>query len=168
MPYGFEDKLYNKQNSTFEINFEFMNKILEIGKEYDVMICLENMPMRNFSIATPYEILNVVNLINDKYFKICLDTGHAATFPDLSVSQVVRDLGDKIAAFHIHDNHPDKDLHLWPYFGTIDWDDFSKALNEISYNGGLCLETAPPNSLPDLLYDKLCNNLFEIMKTITK
>lgn len=166
MPCGIHDKNDNNQDTTLKVNIEFMNKVLEIGKEYGINICLENMPMPNFSIATPYEILDFVNLINDDNFKICLDTGHVATFPDISAAQAVRDLGDKISAFHIHDSHPNADLHLWPYFGRTDWKDFSKALKEINYSGGLCLETSAPGNLPDEIFEDLCIDLAKIIKTI--
>lgn len=168
MPYDINEKGTDKQPLTLQINLEFMKKVLEVAKEYDITVCLENMPMRNFSLATPYEILDFVKMINDDHFKICLDTGHVATFPDISVAQAVRDLGSEIHAFHIHDSFPDRDLHLLPYFGTIDWEDFSNALQEIDYKGGLCLETAPPHKLPNEIYEPLCINLFNIMKKITK
>lgn len=167
MPYDISEKGTDKEPLTLEINLDFMQKALKIAKEYDITICLENMPMRNFSLATPYEILDFVKMINDDHFKICLDTGHVATFPDISVAQAVRDLGNEIRAFHIHDSFPDRDLHLLPYFGTINWQDFASALKDINYKGGLCLETAPPHKLPTEIYEPLCINLFKIMKTIT-
>lgn len=166
MPCDISERGTEKAPITLETNLEFMQKVLKSAKEYGITVCLENMPMRNFSLATPYEILDFVNLINDENFKICLDTGHIATFPELSAAQAVRDLGDKIRAFHIHDSFPDRDLHLLPYFGTIDWSDFSKALKEINYTGALCLETAPPHRLPDDIYEDLCINLAKIMQTI--
>lgn len=166
MPYGINEKGTDEQQLTLDINLDFMTKVLNIAKEYDITVCLENMPMRNFSLATPYEILNFVKLINDDHFKICLDTGHVATFPELSVAQAVRDLGSEIRAFHIHDSFPDRDLHLLPYFGTIDWDDFKVALKDINYNGGLCLETAPPHKLPNDIYEDLCLSLNQIMRII--
>lgn len=168
MPYGINNKGTENQRLTLEINLNFMNKVLEIAKEYGITICLENMPMRNFSLATPYEILDFVKLINDDNFKICLDTGHIATFPELSAANSVRDLGNKIRAFHIHDSFPERDLHLLPYFGTIDWNDFSKALKDINYKGALCLETAPPHNLPDDIYEELCITLSKIVNIIIK
>ena len=124
------------------------------------------MPFPKFSLATPYEILDFVKLVNDDNFKICLDTGHVATFSELSVAKAVRDLGNEIRTFHIHDSVPDRDLHLLPCFGTTDWIDFSKALKEINYKGALSLETAPPKKLPDDIYEDLCLNLVKIMKMI--
>lgn len=166
MPYGIDDKGTENQPLTLEINLKFMNKVLKIAKQYDITVCLENMPMRNFSLATPHEILNLVKLINDDNFKICLDTGHVATFPELSAAQAVRDLGTEIRAFHIHDSFPDRDLHLLPSFGTIDWNDFSNALKDINYTGALCLETAPPRNLPNDIYEEMCVILAKIVNNV--
>lgn len=167
MPCGISERDTDEAKITLDINLDFMRKALSIAKEYGITICLENMPMRNFSLATPYDILNFVKLINDENFKICLDTGHVATFPELDVAKAVVDLGSEIRAFHIHDSFPDRDLHLLPYFGTINWKDFSAALKTINYNGGICLETAPPHALPNDLYEELCVSLAKIMKIIT-
>lgn len=166
MPCGIGERGTEQQKVTLDVNLEFMSKVLQIAKQYDVTVCLENMPMRDFSLATPYEILDFVQLINDENFKICLDTGHVATFPELSVSKAVRDLGKHIRTFHIHDSFPDRDLHLFPYFGSIDWKDFSAALKEIDYKGGLCLETAPPHSLSNEIYEELCVTLAKLIGNI--
>lgn len=167
MPCGIDEKGTEKAKVTLDINLDFMQKALVIAKQYGITICLENMPMRNFSLATPYEILDFVKIINDDNFKICLDTGHIATFPELSAANALRDLGSKIRAFHIHDSICDRDLHLFPFFGITDWKDFSKALKEINYQGGFCLETAPPNNLPNDIYEELCFSLSKIVRTIT-
>ena len=167
MPCGINERGTEQQKITLDVNLNFMNKALEIAKQYDVTICLENMPMRDFSLATPYEILDFVKIVNDDHFKICLDTGHVATFPELSVADAVRDLGNEIRAFHIHDSIPDRDLHLFPYFGKINWNDFSIALKDINYQGALCLETAPPHILTDEIYEELCISLAKLISNIT-
>ncbi len=168
MPCGISERGTEEAKITLDVNLEFMRRVVDVAKGYGITVCFENMPMRDLSIATPYEILDFVRLINDDNFKICLDTGHVVTFPELSVGQCVRDLGNEIRAFHIHDSFPDRDLHLLPYFGTIDWEDFSKALKEINFNGGICLETAPPYKLPNDIYEELCISLGKIMKKITE
>ena len=48
----------------------------------------------------------------------------------------------------------------------IDWQDFSKALKDINYTGALCLETAPPDSLSDDVYEDLCIVLSKIMQML--
>ena len=51
-------------------------------------------------------------------------------------------LGDRITAFHVHDNNGVTDQHLAPYMGILDWDDFVDALRAIRYDGTMCFETS--------------------------
>ncbi len=166
MPLGADDTVTGNEKGTWDINLRFMKELLITAKEYGVTICLENMPMTKFSMAKPAAILNFVEEIGDDNFKICLDTGHAALFDDVSLCDEVRRLGDKIKVLHIHDNKCGKDLHLMPYFGTIDWKAFARSLKDIGYDGVFSLETAAPGKLPDSLFEKSSIMLYEIADEI--
>lgn len=166
MPLGADDTVTGNEKGTWEINLMFMKELLITAKEYGVKICLENVPMAKFSLAKPAAILNFAEAINDENFKICLDTGHASLFDDLSLCDEVRRLGDKIKVLHVHDNKYGKDLHLMPYFGTIDWKAFAISLKDIGYNGVFSLETSAPNTLPDFLFEKSSILLYEIANEI--
>ena len=163
MPFGTSDCGSGNEDKTWEINLEFMSELLKTAKKHDVIICLENMPMKNFSLSKPEKILELVDTINDDNFKICLDTGHVATFEDkLSLADEVRRLGDKIYALHVHDNNFGIDLHMMPYHGRIDWDEFRKALKDINYRGSFNLETLPSRKLPDDIFEDMCKALGKI------
>lgn len=116
--------------------------LLKTAKEYDITICLENMPMPQFSLGSPQAVLDFVKAINDDQFKICLDTGHVAIFPDLTPANVLRQMGTEVRAFHIHDNDGIRDLHKVPYNGVIDWKDFGRALRETKCKAVFSYETA--------------------------
>ena len=80
MPFGIHDKVTGEGQETWNLNMEFMEELLIHAKKYGVTICLENMPMPEFSIATPAEILSFVRAIDDADFRICLDPGHVAVY----------------------------------------------------------------------------------------
>lgn len=162
MPYGTEDKNTETASKTIESNLNFFRELLPTARQHDVTICLENMPFRNFSLSTPEEILGFVNEINDSNFKICLDTGHVATFADLVLAQETIRLGEKIRALHVHDSRAGMDLHLMPYYGITDWPSFMKALKDINFDGAFCLETAPPAGLCDDVFETAGRLLGEI------
>lgn len=168
MPYGIDEINTVNAKKTWDINVTFMNTLLKTAKEYDVTICLENMPMPNFSLAKPEEILRFVETINDDNLKICLDTGHVAVYDDLNLGDEVRRLSNKIRALHVHDNSHGMDLHMMPYFGIIDWSDFAAALHDIKFDGCFSLETAPPSKLPDTEYEDMCKLLFKIASNIAR
>lgn len=166
MPFGTADKGTEHARETWEINVAFMGELLETAKEYDVTICLENMPMPRFSIGSPSEILKLVKTMDDTHFKVCLDTGHVAVYEGLTPAGAMRELGDTVRVLHVHDNNGQTDLHMMPYFGIIDWKDFYQALKECGYKGVFSVETAPPQRLPDRIYEEMCRTLSKIVREI--
>lgn len=166
MPYGTMEKDTEYTQNTWDMNLEFMSELLKTAKEYDVTICLENMPMPSFSIGSPTEILKFVRVMNDEHFKICLDTGHVAVYDGLTPADAVRELGNEIRVLHIHDNSGKVDQHLLPYFGIIDWKDFGRALKECEFEGVFSYETAPPSNLPTPIFEEMCILLVKLAKEI--
>jgi sugar phosphate isomerase/epimerase len=68
------------------------------------------------------EAPNLVEILRIGHFKdvgICLDTGHAHMSG--GVAAAIAELKPLIRTTHIHDNHGQKDEHLWPGDGTIAW-----------------------------------------------
>lgn len=166
MPFGIQDKGTDKEAQTWQINLAFMRELLSVAKECGVTICLENMPMPEFSIGTPGEVLKFVKEIDDPNFKICLDTGHVAVYRGASLADAVREVGKELRVLHVHDNNGVSDFHWLPYFGVSDWAGFSDALHEIGFDGVLSFETNPPASMPPAVYNKGCELLAEIGKSL--
>ena len=164
MPFG--DDKDPEPEKLWSMNYEFMGRLTEVAKEYGVVICFENMPMRALSLSRPSEILEFVKNINSDHFKMCLDTGHCAVFGE-SPAEAVRLIGkDILRVLHIHDNNGQGDLHWIPYTGVIDWTDFSAALQEIGFDGVASLECAVPGRIPadirDLAELSLCRMAYKI------
>ena len=153
---------------TWELNKEFMTELLQYAKAQDVTICLENLPMGKFSMAHPEQILKFVLEMNDDHFKICLDTGHANLFPDVSLGDMVRKMGKQIRVLHVHDNMGDRDFHLWPTKGIIDWSGFMQALKDIDFQGVFSLETAPDKNLEVEPYAQAFKELCRLAKEVTQ
>jgi sugar phosphate isomerase/epimerase len=71
------------------------------------------------------------------------DIGHAhlSDFPVVErIEKGFAPLRELVASVHLHDNHGEKDEHLPPYDGTIDWPEAIKTL-----------QSAPQSSLPLVL-----------------
>lgn len=168
MPFGMNDLGTENAPKTWEINLQFMTELLAFAKMHNVTICLENMPMPNFSMGAPSQILQFVQTINDDNFKICLDTGHTAVFPHLNVADEVRRLGKQIKVFHIHDNFGQFDEHMLPTKGKIDWDDFLLALKQIEFDGTFSLEIHFDNNLDCDQLEKQCSEACNIAKSLVQ
>lgn len=166
MPYGALDLDTEDPPKTWEVNKAFFGELLQYAKEQDVTICLENLPMRKFSMGSPEQILKFVREMDDEHFKICLDTGHSNFFPEVCLSNVVREMGKDLKVLHVHDNMADRDFHLWPTKGVIDWPGFVKALKDIGFAGVFSLETAPDKTLEGQPYEDAFVELCELAKKI--
>lgn len=167
MPFGVNEVNTPDAEKTWKLNLEFMRKLLGYAKEYDVYVCLENMPMLEFSISEPRDILRFVKEINDEHFKICLDTGHVGVFlKGISPAQAIREMGSEIRTLHIHDNQKGYDMHNFPRVGILDWDDIAKALKETGYKGVFSSESFLPFNVSDKAFDAMCIAHYEILNDI--
>ena len=167
MPFGTNEIGTENAQKTWDINLEFMSELVKFAKEQDVIICLENMPMRKFSMSPPSQVLKFVKEINDDHFKICLDTGHVSVNAGTSaLGDIVRELGNQLKVLHVHDNTGESDAHSWPTKGIIDWPDFLKALKDIGFEGAFALETSPSQSLNDEDFEAGFIELFNISKKL--
>ena len=138
MPWG---KVDADASFTHAVNLDFMGRLCRVAEHYGVTVCLENMPFRQQSLATPEACLRLVREIGESNFGMCLDTGHC-TMHGINPGDAVRMLGREVLkALHVHDNDGEKDRHWYPYSGVIDWDDFGAALREIGFDGTLSLES---------------------------
>lgn len=166
MPFG--DNQDPEPEKLWEMNYEFMGRLVEVGRQNDVVVNFENMPMLALSISTPDAILKFVKTVNSPYFKICLDTGHVAVF-GLQPADAVRKIGkDLLSTLHIHDNSGRGDQHWLPYTGVIDWDDFSNALAEVGFEGAVSLETAVAKCDDAAEMEKREKDLFLAAKKIAR
>ena len=124
--------------------------------------------MAKFSLADPRQVLKFVKEMNDDHFKMCLDTGHSNFFPQANLSDVVRQIGPELKVLHVHDNMGDRDFHLWPTKGIIDWPSFVQALKDIDFQGVFSLETAPDKNLEVEPYAQAFKELCQLAKEVTQ
>ena len=130
-------------------NAEFYGKLLPFAKECGVKIATENMwcwdDKKNESTfaacATSKSFVDHVDAVNDPYLVACLDIGHAEMRGSgEGATKMIRDLGARLQALHIHDNDRWHDSHQIPFSMQIDFEAVAKALKEVGYSGYLTLE----------------------------
>ena len=84
-----------------------------------------------------------IDAVNDEYFVACLDIGHAEMKgSNTSAPEMIRALGKRLKALHIHDNDKLHDSHQIPFSMNIDFVAVVQALKEIGYDGYLTLEAS--------------------------
>ena len=140
--------IHPDNNKTAEENAEMYLELLPFAKSYGVKIAAENM--WNWSnghatfaaCSTHDDFVAHLDAVNDDYFVACLDIGHAEMMGnDTSAPQMIKALGSRLQALHIHDNDRIHDLHQIPFSMNIDFEAIVKALKSVSYSGYLTLET---------------------------
>ena len=95
-----------------------IGEFADISGDTGVQICIENMPnWECFLFRQPDIDLNGTGLV--------LDTGHANTTGTLNEF-----IKHDIAHFHLHDNHGEKDEHMWIGGGNINFSSLHEVLKK--------------------------------------
>ena len=143
--------IHPANNMTAEQNAEFYFELLPFAKEHGVKIATENMwnwtrengldQAARAACSHHDDFVAHLDAVNDEFFTACLDIGHAEMKGlDTSAPQMIRAIGSRLGALHVHDNDRWRDLHQIPFSGSIDWNEVTKALREVNYKGEMTLE----------------------------
>lgn len=149
------DPLYSAKKAK-EANLRYLAPMIEEAKKTGVGIAVENMVdyrgyRRRYCGGDIYELIELVDTINDPSVGICIDTGHGH-LAGLDVAAAIREVGSRLKCTHINDNHGGPaDEHLFPYNGTLDWTKTVRALKEIGYEGDFAYELVPSRAGADHL-----------------
>ena len=150
-------------NKTRNINVCFFNEICDYAQLHDVNICAENLPFKNHTLSLTNELINFIKKLKKDNLFICLDTGHSHINNE-NIKESIELCGEKLKVFHIHDNKQNGDLHLPPYCGNLNWENFKKGIETIKFNGCLSLETEYKRNCPTVLRNTLMQSLVKTLE----
>ena len=97
--------------------FSSLEHLCVFAKHRGVTIALENTPDELGSPASLAQFIKETHLHD---LRVCFDVGHAHM--DGALESGFEAVRGHVATAHIHDNHGEKDEHLLPYEGSVDWD----------------------------------------------
>ncbi len=146
----------------FDAAFNSLEYLATFAKARGVTIALQNTPNELGSPSSLVQFLKETHLHNVVF---CFDIGHAHI--EGGATEGFHLMRDHIAYAHVHDNHGEKDEHLLPYEGAIDWDASLAAFAAAPEPPPLVLElkeTAPGAPTLDQIravFDKLEKHLDE-------
>lgn len=127
--------------------FSSLEHLILHARHVGVTVCLENTTSE---MGDPTYLRAFYDETRLSGLRFNFDIGHAnlADGPaDERIEKSFAPLRDLVASAHIHDNHGEKDEHLPPYDGSIDWKSAVKTLAAVPDNFPLVLElkekTAP-------------------------
>jgi sugar phosphate isomerase/epimerase len=120
--------------------FSSLEHLILHARHAGVTICVENTTSE---MGAPSYLRSFVDETRLTGLRFNFDVGHAHLSDDPEDERIEKSfapLRELVAGVHVHDNHGEKDEHLPPYDGTIDW---SAAIK--------ILKTAPDANLPLIL-----------------
>ena len=138
--------IHPDNHKSAEENAEIYNELLPFAKECGVKIATENMFNWYYGPApaacsSPESFVEHLKAVDDDYFVACLDIGHAELKGlKTSAEEMIKAIGPKLQALHIHDNDKENDKHQIPFSMNIDFNAVVNALKEVGYKGDLTLE----------------------------
>jgi sugar phosphate isomerase/epimerase len=113
VPMGLPEEDYDMRK--FDAAMTSMEHLKVFAKDLGVQLLLENVPNE---LGTPQRMVEFLQYTRLNV-KVCLDTGHANMARSLHAG--FEKLKPYIASTHVHDNRGQKDDHLMPFDGEIDW-----------------------------------------------
>ena len=108
----------------FEAALSSIEHLRAFARPLGVTLLVENTPN---DLATPERLKELLQALHYPDLGICFDTGHAHIMS--TVHQALGVLADRVCSTHVHDNQSDRDSHLWPGQGTIDWSQTMQSLS---------------------------------------
>jgi sugar phosphate isomerase/epimerase len=100
----------------FEAALSSIEHLRAFARPVGVSLLVENTPNE---LATPERLKELLHALHYPDLGVCFDTGHAHLMS--TVHQALGVLEDRVCSTHVHDNQGDRDSHLWPGQGKIDW-----------------------------------------------
>lgn len=128
------ERFFRLQNAV-----DVLNRFYHHCRRLGIGLVLENMLPHLFAGRTR-DLMWILGSLDVDEVGICLDTGHAYLAEDLLL--VVHKLSGHLWMVHASDNRRQRDDHLPPGDGEIDWAALLAHLTKLHFNGTMILEIA--------------------------
>jgi sugar phosphate isomerase/epimerase len=107
----------------WDVAFSSLENLGLFARQRGVTLALENTPSE---MATPANLCHFLEETRLPGLRLCFDSGHAQL--DEGAVPALETMGSLAITTHLHDNHGEKDEHLLPFAGTIEWEKLMKAM----------------------------------------
>ena len=120
---------------TIEYALTALEHLGAFARPLGVRLLVENLTSEP---TTPEHLIEILRIGHLDTVGVCMDLGHAHI--TVGVPQAIATLAGRIVQVHAHDNHGQKDEHLWPSDGSIDWPATAQALKALPTPPAIVLE----------------------------
>jgi len=149
---GLKDEPWNTR--ALENSLTAIEHLKAFAHPLGIRILLENLQNE---VTTPEHLLEIIQVGHFDRVGVCLDAGHAhlsAPENNVGIDAAFELLKPRIAQLHLHDNQGQKDDHLWPGSGTIDWKNVARHIATL------------PSATPAIL--EIAHDLEETADSVTR
>lgn len=153
-------------------NASLIGKLLPTLEKCGVVLAVENIYGPEYSdahLSTSADLSYYSDYFGSDHVKVCLDTGHAIIRGQRPV-EMIKQLGSRLAAVHLHTTVPGIDLHSIPYctsYGEcVDWNELYAELCSAGFCGTFNLEVRPPVEIGHKGTQAYYNLAYEIARGI--
>lgn len=133
-----------------------LQKLLPVARDAGVVIGLENMTPGQHGgrfCSQPDHFDYISDKFNDPNLGFIYDTGHALLSMGDRAHEILEAMGNGVVGWHLADNPGDRDAHLAPGRGEVDWQGVFQYADRIGFSGPMTMETAPWGAGPDYSMD---------------
>ena len=130
---GVSNETFNERK--FEAAMTSIEHLRAFAKPLGVRLLLENIPNE---MATPDKLVEFIQAAHFDDVGVCFDVGHAHITSN--IPEAFEILKEYIRSTHLHDNAKDKDAHLWPGKGGINWGETMQLLRSAPHTPPALLE----------------------------
>ena len=167
-------EFHGREEESFQTNMDFYRSLIPLCREYNIQIGIENMwrndPRRRCvahdTCSQKEEFVRYIDTLDSEYMVATLDIGHVGLpLQDDEAWDFIRALGhDRLKSLHVHDNDYRSDAHSLPFLGKINWDEVTKALGEINYDGDMTYEVGAGfvNNVPEGFLQNAVNYMGDV------
>lgn len=121
-----------------------LDTLLPVAEKLGFTLAIENLPSPGRFGTRPEHFEAIIENFAHPNVGFCLDTGHAlvSVGPDRA-GEFLEIMAPHLVAFHLSDNAGDRDSHLAPGHGRVDFLPVFRQAVEIGFSRPMCIETAP-------------------------
>lgn len=157
-----------KRKEQYESVVKHLAPFVEHAEKIGLNIVVENMGLVygdeevHRYCGEPDELCEVADALG---IGVCWDFGHAH-INGLKQSEALAYVGQRLKVLHVNDNLAYGDVHLPPFYGTINWKDAMQGLADVGFEGLFNYEIATQNqpaSLQEVFACYLVNAAKEII-----
>lgn len=119
----------------FDAAMNALEHLRAFAKPLGVSVLIENIPNE---LSTPDKLLEMIRVAHFQDVGVCFDFGHAYLMNTVAGDFEI--LKKHVRSTHVHDNARDRDAHLWPGEGGIDWKEAMELLRSAHHVPAVLME----------------------------